>query len=324
MYPVLKDGVSLGTFRFDEEPETLHYFMENPSGEQFEISRSLWTALRKADGTRPLALPDGGRRLLRTLKRCGVIQTSRFLRGDGFFNQFILFCVGRRKHKQRDRRLCAALNAALPAVSLLVAILGACLLAALGPAGDGGKFSTGLYYSLVFLSATLHEIGHAVSCLAYGGRIYHVGLLLAGVIPIGAYVAHGDMDKAAKSEKIQFSLSGAEMNLLTAGVCFLIAACFPVPSTLVSAGAFNVVTAGVNLLPAYGLDGETVLSTVCGIQNPGEKAGKWLFRKKYRQKLLRLGAYGRRCILAFTLSVFAKVVFLGLIGFDIAYLIFTV
>ena len=205
-----------------------------------------------------------------------------------------------------------------------MAILGACLLAALGPAGDGGKFSTGLYYSLVFLSATLHEIGHAVSCLAYGGRIYHVGLLLAGVIPIGAYVAHGDMDKAAKSEKIQFSLSGAEMNLLTAGVCFLIAACFPVPSTLVSAGAFNVVTAGVNLLPAYGLDGETVLSTVCGIQNPGEKAGKWLFRKKYRQKLLRLGAYGRRCILAFTLSVFAKVVFLGLIGFDIAYLIFTV
>ena len=62
MYPVLKEGVSIGTFHY-EGSDTIHYYIENADGEEFEISRRLWDALLKADGTRPLDLPDNGQGL---------------------------------------------------------------------------------------------------------------------------------------------------------------------------------------------------------------------------------------------------------------------
>ena len=40
MYPVLKEGVSIGTFQYEGSDAT-HYFIENADGEEFEISRRL-------------------------------------------------------------------------------------------------------------------------------------------------------------------------------------------------------------------------------------------------------------------------------------------
>lgn len=61
MYPVLKEGMSIGTFQY-EGSEDIHYFIENADGEEFEISHNLWKALIQDDGSQPLALPDGGKR----------------------------------------------------------------------------------------------------------------------------------------------------------------------------------------------------------------------------------------------------------------------
>ena len=41
MYPVLKEGVSIGTFRYEGSDAT-HYYIENADGVEFEISRRLW------------------------------------------------------------------------------------------------------------------------------------------------------------------------------------------------------------------------------------------------------------------------------------------
>ena len=49
MYPVLKEGVSVGTFQY-EGSDTTHYYIENADGEEFEINCSLWKALLHADG----------------------------------------------------------------------------------------------------------------------------------------------------------------------------------------------------------------------------------------------------------------------------------
>ena len=37
MYPVLKEGVSVGSFRY-EGSDTIHYYIENADGEEFEIT----------------------------------------------------------------------------------------------------------------------------------------------------------------------------------------------------------------------------------------------------------------------------------------------
>ena len=188
MYPVLKEGVSIGTFRYEGSDAT-HYYIENADGVEFEISRRLWDALLKADGTRPLDLPDNGRRILPKLKRHGLVRTSRFVQDDGLFNRFILFPIGNRL--QAGRLIFKSLNAALPAVAILIFAIGIYVTTTEGE-GSGYNFSWWLYYGLIALSLALHELGHLIAGLAYGYNISDTGILLLGIIPFGAYVAHED------------------------------------------------------------------------------------------------------------------------------------
>lgn len=121
MYPVLKEGVFIGTFHY-EGSDTAHYYIENADGEKFEISNRLWNALLQADGTRPLNLPNNGSRVLPKLKQLGLVRTSRFIRDDGIFNRFILLPIGSRS--QNNRLICKAINAALPVASVLIFAIG--------------------------------------------------------------------------------------------------------------------------------------------------------------------------------------------------------
>ncbi len=319
MYPVLKEGVSIGTFHY-EGSDVTHYYIENADGEEFEISYRLWKALMRADGTRPLALPDKGRRILPKLKRHGLVRTSRFVRENGILNRFILFPI--RDKAQENRWVCKAINSALPAVSILMFVLGTCLMAAKG-AGGGYDLNWWLYYGLFLLSLTLHEAGHMVAGLASGYKIRDTGVLLLGVIPIGAYVAHEIKEDATRAEKIQFALAGIEVNLLIAGICLLLATQqYQWALTMHSVANANIILAGINLLPASGLDGESALSAVCGLDSISEAAKKCLTNKKRRQKLLRSGLPGYVCFCVFFLTLSSKVVLWLLIGLDIAAIFF--
>lgn len=319
MYPVLKEGVSIGTFQYEGSDAT-HYFIENADGEEFEISRRLWDALLKADGTRPLDLPDNGRRILPKLKRHGLVRTSRFVQDNGLFNRFILFSIGNRL--QAKGLVFRALNATLPTVSILTFAIGVYVTASKG-AESGYNFSWWLYYALIVLSLALHELGHLVAGLAYGYKISDTGILLLGIIPFGAYVAHENKKDATKAEKIQFALAGVEVNLLIAGICLLLATqSYQWSLTMFSVANVNIILAGINLLPASGLDGEAALSAVFGVDSISEVAKKWLLDKNRRKKLLRFGFSGYACYCIFAFTMLSKAILWLLIGLDIASVFF--
>lgn len=321
MYPVLKEGVSIGTFQYEGSGAT-HYYIENANGEEFEIRRRLWDALLKADGTRPLDLPDNGRRILPKLKRHGLVRTSRFVQDDGLFNRFILFPIGNRL--QAGRLVFKALNAALPAVAILIFAIGIYVTTSEGEE-SGYNFNWWLYYGLIALSLALHELGHLIAGLAYGYNISDTGILLLGIIPLGAYVAHEDKKDATKAEKIQFALAGVEVNLLIAGVCLLLAMQpYQWSLTMFSVANVNVLLAGINLLPASGLDGESALSAACGIDSIGEVARKWLTNKNRRQKLFRAGLPGYACFFVFSITMISKVIIWLLIWLDVVSVFFSV
>lgn len=321
MYPVLKEGVSIGTFQY-EGSDTTHYYIENADGEKFEISHRLWSALLKADGTRPLNLPDNGRRILRKLKIKGLVRTSRFVREDGIFNRFILFPIGNKL--QASRSIFKAINANLPAVSILIFVIGIYLTASAGE-GSGHNFSWWLYYGLIALSLAFHELGHLVAGLAYGYKISDTGILLFGIIPLGAYVAYEDKKDATKAEKIQFALAGVEVNLLLAGICLLLAVlCYQWSLTILYVANVNVMLVGVNLLPASGLDGESALSAACGINSISKVAKRWLTNKKRRQKLLHSGFPGYAYFCIFFITMISKIILWLLIGLDVISLFFNI
>lgn len=313
MYPILKEGVSIGTFQY-EGSDTTHYYIENADGDEFEISRKLWDALIQADGTRPLKLPENGHRILPKLKKLDLVRTSKFVRDDGIFNRFILFPIGNRH--QNGSMVYKAINAALPVVSALIFAISVYLMKT-SCTETGYHFSWWLYYGLLICSLALHEVGHLVAELAYGFKISNTGILLLGILPIGAYVAHEDKKDASRSEKVQFALAGVEMNLLIAGICLLVAMQnYLLSLVMVSVANINVVLAGINLLTASGLDGESAQSAACGVNSISE-VEKWLFNKKRRQKLLRSGfsGYACYCVLAFTLI--SRVILWLLIGLDV-------
>lgn len=321
MHPVLKEGVSIGTFQY-EGSDTTHYYIENADGEEFEIGYRLWDALLQADGTRPLNLPDNGRRILPKLKKHGIVRTSRFVQDDGIFNRFILFPISNRM--QTRRLIFKAINAALPTVSILIFAMSVYMMASNGD-DSGYRFNWWLYYILIVCSLALHEAGHLIAGLAYGYKISDTGILLFGIIPIGAYVAHEDKKDATKAEKIQFALAGVEVNLLIAGSCLLLATQYYQWSlTMLSVANVNIVLAGINLLPASGLDGESALSAVCGVNSISEVAKKWLTNKKRRQKLLHSGLPGYTCFCVFSFTLVSKIILWLLVGIDIISIFFNV
>jgi len=272
-----KEGVSIGTFQY-EGSDAIHYYIEKADREEVEISSRQRDTLLKVDGSRPLDLSDNGYRIFPKLKRHGLVRTFRFVKYDGFFNRFILFPVGNRLEVGR------LLNAALPAVAILIFAISIYVTASEG-ARSGYNFSWRLYYSLIALFLALHELGHFVSGLAYGYKISNTGIILIGIIPIGAYVVHEEKKDATKTEKVQFALAGVEVNLLITGICLLLAMqSYQWSMTMLHVTNVNVILAGVNLLPASGLNGESALSTACGIDSISKVARKWFTNTKVPSK----------------------------------------
>lgn len=318
MYPVLCDNVSIGTFCY-EGSDTKHYFIANADGDEFEISRTLHDALLKADGTKPLDLPDKGRSVLPELRRNGLVRTSRFVKLKGLFNRFVLFHVGSTGNLSVA---CRIVNTGLPFLSILLFAIGVFLMST-GTTPIGNSTNWWLYYGLLIISLACHEAGHFMAGLSYGYRIYEVGVLLLGVIPLGAYVAHEDKKDAKKAEKLQFALAGIEMNLLIAGVSLMITKlCYPLSATMVMVANLNVIIAIVNLLPAEGLDGESALSAMLGVESISKIAKTCLLKRELRYKVLHSGPRGLGCLCIFALTLFSKLILWIILGLDVVSVLF--
>lgn len=316
MHPVLKDGVAIGTFQY-EGSDVTHYYVENAEGDEFEISCNLWNALLRADGTHPLELPDKGRRILPKLKEYGLVHTSRFVQENSFINRFILFPF--RGIGEKGKKACKTINSFLLVTTILIFIAGICFMILKNPP-IGYDVDLWIYYSMLIVSLILHEAGHLVAGLSYDYSITDVGVLLFGVIPVGAYVAYDeDQNDVSKAKKVHFSLAGIEMNLMIAGMCLLIPVLYyPLSLTFILIANINLAIAAINLLPVYGLDGEAALNAACGIKSISKMATKWLIDKKRRRRLLSRGLPGYVCCFVFSLILLAKAFFWLVICIEIS------
>lgn len=305
MYPMLKEGITIGTFNYEGLNET-HYFVENCTGEEFEISHELYKALIHADGTAPLKVRNcGAMTLIEELKRHGIIQTTRFVSDDGLFNRFIVLPIGSRIRKYRP--CCVVLNQLLPLLSILMFIVGIVFHL---KAEDTLylEFNALVYYGLIILSLVAHETGHLIAGISARYRFSDAGILLLRVFPIGAYIAHEEKENATKREKLQLALSGILVNLLIAGILFALSSMSSSTDyTLVAVAKINCILASVNLLPADGLDGESALSALLDVDSISEIANKCFTNSKLRKKLFHSGISGYVSLCLFGFIVFSRV-----------------
>lgn len=313
MYPMLEQGVSLGTFKYNGSDDT-HYYIENAAGDVFEISARLYNALLKADGTRPINYPASGTHLFLKLRQNRLIHTSRLIKCHGAVNRFILFIFG--TISKRVFHICKSLNLLLPAAAILAFVAGLLLKLNVGRFTTLG-FCLPLYCPLVLLSIALHEVGHVIAGLAAGYKVTDAGILLLWRIPIGAYVAHEENENVSTGRRLQFALAGVEMNILIAGLLLIVSTISGGFSfTLTMAAVINVLLALINLIPSCGLDGEAALSALLGVNSIYSLSKKWVFSRQRRKKLLRAGLPGLLCFLFFASIVLSRLLIWTLIGVD--------
>ena len=291
MYPMLREDVSF--IKANKSFDKTRYFVKNGFEEVFEITPKLYKALINADGTKPLSLPNKGKKIIPRLKRDRLVHTSRLVHLGGPLFGFILFPIGNNVRKIRG--LFKLLNFALPIASLLFFIAGLSVklfgnTCAVYPKNT--HIIIWLYYLICWFSILLHEIGHMNAGIAYGYKVCSVGVLFVGILPMGAYVSLNSVMNYKKhfttKEKIQFAMSGIESNLMIAGILLLVSFVLDsyLSETLVMCANINILLAILNSLPAMGLDGEKALSAALDIESVFAAALDWLLDKQRRKNLL--------------------------------------
>lgn len=290
MYPLLLDGVKLGTYENDEGEDD-GFFAENARGETFDIGDQIYDLLLIADGCHDFYKQGLPRRevtrIIRDLKKCRLISTSHLQLGFPF-GRLVLFVVG--DQSRAFRGPCTAFNQLLPYLCLFLSAAGAF---SLGHAFS--RFSLRYppipYLLMILVSIFLHELGHFCAAIAYRCKVADVGILLVGILPVGAYVSQSEIHHRAR--RTQIALAGIEMNLCIAGLCALLSR-LPGDAgwTFATACVWNLFLAVSNLLPTSGLDGDTALSSLLGIPSFSDFALSALRNPRSRRMLLHGGAEG--------------------------------
>ena len=187
MYPMRCDNVQL--LICEDEFGTKSYYAVNAAGEEFSVSYPVFKALRHADGTRPLRLPEDDVDLLAELEDYGLVHTSRLVREESC-SRLILFTFGKERVR-KGRPVCRVLNAVLPVGAVLALVGGITMRFLLSDGMDMDSFNLPLYVGLLVASAVLHELDHLWAAISYGFPVYEAGVLFEKVFAFCLYVAHG-------------------------------------------------------------------------------------------------------------------------------------
>ena len=144
------------------------------------------------------------------------------------------------------RTLAALCNSALEALWLPTFAFGLWLYAKCMPPVNSDQILMGSVLGIVF-GAMLHELAHASAGLAYGARVFEVGVMLEWFIP-GVYVLMDAENVRSRLKRVQISTAGAEANMLLAGMCFVLACVHPdVGTAMLCAAVSNVLLAVLNI-----------------------------------------------------------------------------
>lgn len=142
----------------------------------------------------------------------------------------------------------------------------------------------------------LHEVGHAIACLAnMKGAFLEAGFMIRGILP-GAYVMIDATDVTNRRKKAQIYLAGIEVNLLLSGLLMILMTSVRENSFLgewkiamLYAVVQNVILALINISLVENFDGEHTMRALFGgpIVDAAKANLKQMFSSKKRRNYFR-------------------------------------
>lgn len=247
------------------------------------------TFLRQLNGRRNPCdlLPDCSenyvRQLIRDLEKCNLLAPKKeaLKIGTGSWLYPLIYCYP----GKAQRRLAQIWNYILMVMFVPLFWQGIYTHSRLShiSAQSKGELYAGMLTGVV-AGMLLHELSHTCAGLAYGGRLFEIGVGMQFFMPMG-YVLLDDSDIENRFQRIQVIASGIEMNLLLYGIFMcLIPAGFVSPFVMYLAAMVNLGMAIINLLPLDGLDGIRILSVVFRKNDLLKQARTLIKRRKHYRK----------------------------------------
>lgn len=149
----------------------------------------------------------------------------------------------------------------------------------------------------MLIGLVMHELGHMFACLAYGGRVFEVGVMLQFLLMPGAYVLMNESNIKNRMRRVQVSAAGIEMNLLLTAIFLFLSAMFESLSGLFLGAAIqNIFLALLNLTFVDGFDGMTIMCELLGVECIVSKAKRITKSKHKRKRLKKDGISGKATI----------------------------
>ncbi|HZG59619.1 MAG TPA: M50 family metallopeptidase [Anoxybacillus sp.] len=125
------------------------------------------------------------------------------------------------------------------------------------------------------LAIFLHELGHAIACKYFGGKVEEIGFLLIFFSPALYCDVSGIWMFKNKREKIITLIAGIYVQLLIFALCSITYSLYLNESTwLATFIIWNLLMVFSNILPVIKLDGYWILSNILEIPNLYEKSLK--------------------------------------------------
>ncbi len=148
----------------------------------------------------------------------------------------------------------------------------------------------------LLVGMVMHELGHMFACLAYGGQVFEVGVMLQFFMP-GAYVLMNVSNIKKRMRRIQVSAAGIEMNLLLTAIFLVLSVRFETLSGFfLGASIQNVFLALLNLTFVNGFDGMTIMSELLGVEGLADRAKRITKSNLRKRRLRKDGVSGKATI----------------------------
>lgn len=228
---------------------------------------------------------DYVRQLIKDLEKCNMLAPPKkepMSIGKGCWIFPLIYCYPRKAH----RRLAQIWNCILLLMFVPLLMQGIFIrngMMHLLHMQSKGEIYAGLLIG-IGVGVLLHELSHTCATLAYGGRLFEIGVGIRLMMPLG-YVLLDDSHIKSKFHRVQINAAGIEMNLLLYGVFIcLIPTGFVSSFTMYLAAVANLGLALVNLLPLDLFDGIRILSVIFGKKDLLEHAKILIKRKKHYRK----------------------------------------
>ena len=161
----------------------------------------------------------------------------------------------------------------------------------------------------ILLGSLLHETGHAISTLSYGGKLYEAGVSITHILLLGAYILSSDSDNLPLQKRIQVFAAGIEMNAILSGVSFFLVPVFPQLGDFFFCMAWvNLMLMLVNLIVISGNDGCKILSVIFGKGADIVDVAKEYISTDYKRKyLLAQGFTGKVTLASYYIIIILQI-----------------